>query len=171
MPEMITGARGPRDQRTAQAEAQVAERRPGALVIPDNEVWFQAKYRRYRVQLTAPQDERLPDGRIRRGAPIVAQFDDYFLRLKLDKKKDEEKLNYLLEHDSLGTDFWNFQTILDAQKESARTQAVSTLADPEQRKLIIAALQAEGVEFELPNQTKSRKAGKKGEAEAGASDD
>jgi hypothetical protein len=166
-PETITGARGPAEERSSLVQQKLAERRTGAVEIPENEVWYQARFTRYRVQLTAPQDNRLPDGRILRTNPLVAQFDNAMLRLKKDKEKDAKKIELLEEHPSLGRDFWHFADVLEQQKTQEREQAVDVLADPDQRKLIIEALKAEGGDFELPKSS-SRKAKGKVEADESA---
>lgn len=168
-PEVITGARGPRDEREAIVAAAQAKRIPGPVEIPANEVWFQAKYTRYRVQLTAPADQRLPDGRVLRENPVVAQFEGTMLKLKKDNKKDAKKIELLMAHPRFGTDFVDFSTVLANAKTAERDRATAVLQDPEQRRLIVEALKAEGVDFDLPTPPKSRGQSKKAEAEADSS--
>jgi hypothetical protein len=151
-PEVVTGARGPRDETKVITvdPSNVSDRAQVAGAIPEGEVWFQAQYSRLRVQLTAPQDEKLPDGRVRREAPIVAQFNNAMLRLKKSKPKEARIIELLDEHESKGRLFWNFQDVVDRQEKAEREKAIAVLANPKQRALIVEALKAEGADFSLP---------------------
>jgi hypothetical protein len=158
-PDVIAGARGPRDERDAIVKARNAERPAGPVEIPDGEVWYQSRYSRYRIQLTSPEIQRLPDGRIMGDRPIVAQFVDGFLRLKPEKNKlDKKTVELLTDHPQLGNLFWNYEDTLRRVKQAQVEQATSVLRDPEKRKLIVAALQAEGVQFDLPAPSKTAEA-------------
>lgn len=154
-PEIVTGARGPRGTRPPKSAEPESVQAAGG--IPENEVWYQARYARLRVQLTAPQDTKLPDGRIIVSEPTVAQFDQSMLKLNLDKEKDKKIHNLLQEHVNLNNTFWNFQDVLDQAKRDEREAAIKPLRDPDQRRLIIEALQAEGVDFEMPKAPPSSK--------------
>ena len=167
-PEVIAGARGPREERKTLGDAHTAKRGTGVATIPDGEVWYQARHSRLRVQLTSPPDVILPDGRVKRELPIVAQFDQSFLKLNPVKKEKDRKIAALLaEHPSLGTGFWNFQDVLDTQQKQDRDRTLTVLQDPDQRKLIIEALKADGVDIELPA-PRTRSKSKDGEAQPAA---
>lgn len=162
-PEVVTGARGPYDVRKAQAAAARASEPTQGPRIPEDEVWFQGSYARLRIQLTAPIPDRLPDGRVVRLPALVGQFEGAMLRLKKSKEEDAKKIELLRAHPQYGTLFWDFQDVLDQQDEDARTQVTTTLrtqlADPKQRKLILDALSAEGVDFVLPDAPASAEEG------------
>jgi hypothetical protein len=149
-PEVIAGARGPREERDALARSQAAERTQVRTAIPEGEVWYQGLYSKLRIQLTAPIADRLPDGRVRQDKALVAQFDNYFLRLKLSHKKDKALYDLLEEHPSKDKLFWNFSKVIEKRDQDARDKAVAVLQDPGQRELILQALKAEGVDFQLP---------------------
>lgn len=142
-PQVITGARGPR-------ELVHAKRSQGPVAIPDGKRVYQAVAARYQLQLTAPGDERLPDGRILRGKkPLKVMFSEFFVTL--DEAKDAEAILMLEEHPDFGRDFWNFQAILDSQKEARINQALEVLRDPDARQAITQALAASGDDdFKLP---------------------
>lgn len=146
-PSVVTGARGPRDTRPPKAVSDPAR---GAAGIPEGEVWYQGRYSRLRIQLTAPQDEHLPDGRVRTHRPIVAQFEQSFLKLKLSKERHKRTHELLQEHEKFGQLFWDFQDALEQKAEQEREQATAVLRDPAQKAIILKALQAEGIDFDLP---------------------
>ena len=155
-PQVIEGARGPRDQRDAQyGQVSSAPRPAGHNLIPEGKRVYQSTAAKYMLQLTAPEDLRLADGRLIRGAPpLRAIFSEYFLAL--DTKKDTERIKMLDEspynRKNGGEDFWDYQSILDAAVDARRATAIQTLSNPADREAIIAALKAEGVDFELPKQ-------------------
>jgi hypothetical protein len=134
-------------------------------------VWYQARYTQYRKQLTAPKDVHLPDGRVKTDAPIVAQFKDAMLRLKLSKEKDRRIHELLQEDDNLGVMFWNFQDVIDRGKRQERERAISVLQDPEQKRLIVEALRAEGQDFALPAVPEPETESGDGESEPSTSED
>lgn len=153
-PEVLTGARGPRDERLALEQAAIAKRLPGLPSIPEGQVWFKSKYYRLRVQLTAPEDVRLPDGRLKRGVGLVVQFNEGFA--KLNEKKDAERIQLLRERENFGIDFWDFQTEIDAMVKEQQENAVTVLRDPRSREAIVKQLIAEGVDFALPTRSKKQ---------------
>jgi len=121
--------------------------------IPAGQRVYQSGAARYALQLTSPEEVRLADGRIMRGArPLKAQFRDGFLIL--DEKKDKQAIGFLDESPynkaNGGNQFWDFQMVLDSIVQSRREQAIKVLTNPEDRAAIIAALKAEGVDFDLP---------------------
>ncbi len=150
-PQVIEGARGPRDARDEQYGN--APRPTGLDQVPAGKRVYQSLAASYVLQLTSPEDERLPDGRIKKGAkPIRAQFKGGFLIV--DEKKDAVMIGMLDESDynqaNGGSDFWDFQKVLDGIVKARRDQAVSVLGNPADRAAIIEALKAEGIDFELP---------------------
>lgn len=148
-PDVIDGARTPRADRNAEA---ASTKRQAGKTIPDGKVVFQARGARYRIQLTAPDDQRLPDGRILRGKQAkVAVFDEHFLTL--DEKKDAEKIQMIRDHQDYGLDFWDFRDTLARVQERRVEEAVKTFkdADPESKKAILAALAAStDDDFKIP---------------------
>lgn len=147
-PQTLEGLRGPRDERTAKATPQAA----GRDQIPQGKRVYQSLAAKYRLQLTTEEDVKLPNGRVVAGKPKTAQFDDQFL--VLDTKKDAAMVELLDSSDynkaNGGSDFWDFQIVLDGIVEARRNQAISILSNPEDRAAIIEALKAEGIDFELP---------------------
>ena len=151
-PEMVEGYRTPRADAVAAAEAKP---RPGRI-IPEGKTMFQFKGLRYRVQLTAPENSRLPDGTILRGAkPLVVVAEEGFKLL--DNVKDALAIKKLKEHQHYKIDFWDFQDKLDQQQAEREASALATLQDsaalqnPEVRAKVIALLkQSSGEDFELP---------------------
>ena len=157
-PQVLEGVRGPREERTAKAAApQVA----GNDLIPATKRVYQSSMLKYQLQLTSPEDERLPNGRLVKGKPLRAVFVDGFLIL--DRKKDKETIEFLDSSDyneaQGGNQFWDYQTVLDKVVEKRRSLAVETLSNPVDRAEIIAALQAEGIDFALPKPAASKGAG------------
>lgn len=79
-PEVLAGTRGPRTERidSMRAASEAAETEP-VQVGPQrrNGTVYVSKFRRYRVQVTAPADVVDPlTGRKTRGVPVKAQFED-----------------------------------------------------------------------------------------------
>lgn len=171
-PEVITGARGPASERSAQYQ-EATQRRPGPGEkylggIPAGKKVYQFSKEvasRYRLQLTAPYDEKLPDGRIRvadRAKVVTAE--NYFL--VLDTVVDKAIID-LIEgipepgvepfrwqtppHKYFGTHFWDYAAVAEDLRRKAISQAADTLVhntealkDPETRKRVIEALVATG---------------------------
>lgn len=85
-PQVLDGMRAPRSVRLpemqANAAASEAERAaPSVPLAPAGITVYVSKYRRYRVQVTAPQSYVGPDGRKNSGGKmIVAQFEDGVFR-------------------------------------------------------------------------------------------
>lgn len=155
-PEIIAGARGPIDVRQSMQTAGESRRGAGLAAIPSGKVVFQSKWTKYRLQLTAPEEHKLSDGRIKRDKAIAVQFIENFAIL--DEKTDTKTIEMMREHAQFGNDFWDFSTVLEGIKVQKVKDAVATLADPAFKAAIIEALQAEGVDFELSG-TKTEKAG------------
>jgi len=151
-PQVLEGARGPRDERTAKASPQAA----GRDQIPQGKRVYQSLAAKYRLQLTTEEDVRLPNGRVVPGRPKTAQFEEQFL--VLDTVKDKAVIELLdtsaYNRANGGDQFWDFQFVLDGIVEARRNQAIQILSNPDDRAAIIAALVAEGVDFELPRQAK-----------------
>ena len=157
-PQVIEGARGPRDERTALATALPSTGNRDH--IPDGMRVYQSAAAKYQLQLTSPDDVKTPDGRTIAGKPIKAIFSDGFLVLTTKKPADAAMIKFLEESEyntaNGGTDFWDFQTVLDGIVSARRQSAVSILGNPEDRAAIIAALVAEGIDFDIPKQPTRR---------------
>lgn len=148
MPEVVTGARGPRDER--ERERMNTEANSGMTAVPKGKVVFQAIGARYRIQLTAPEERKLSDGRVVRDKPLVAQFAEHFLLL--DEKKDAQSIELIKAHESYGVDFWDFADILEKKKQKQVEDTRKILADPEVKARILAELKASGdTDFALPS--------------------
>lgn len=148
-PEVLTGARAPRSERMQEAERQRAERAQrgsGIADIPAGKVVFQAVALRYRLQLTAPEERKLSDGRVIRDRALVAKFDDGLI--VLDEKKDAHTIELIRNHQDYGTDFWDFQEKIAQARARKTEEAVKSLADvaatPEGRQRLREALAASG---------------------------
>lgn len=185
-PEVITGPRAGYAERAQQA-AESAQRRPGPgtkfLVngaVPAGKKVYKFVASRYRLQLTAPYDEKLPDGRVRAADKAkVVQAEDYFAILDTVKDKDRidliegipeegvEPFRWMTPpHRSLNVDFWDYAIELEAKKKQSIEAAADTLLNntdallnPEVRKRVIEALRATGnVEgFGLPEKKANTK--------------
>lgn len=168
MPEIIDGARGPRSETTGKPK-----RNPGETnvdTIPPGKRMFGFKAFSYRVQITAPQDERLPDGRTTRAKrALVAQAQDGIL--VLDVRKDKAliltleggvdvdgvlglKGETIDPHKDYGVDFWDIADKIaegKSKKEEDVLQYVLKNASPEAKERILEALTAtREEEFALP---------------------
>lgn len=148
-PEVITGARGPRDVRDAQAADQKAKRNSGLGRQPEGKVRFQSRFANLRIQLTAPPDLRDPfTGRLTPGRPKAAQFKDHFYDVDAT---DTDRLGWLKEHPSYGKNFWLWSDVMEAAKKAELENVRQILKDPEQRAAVLEALKESGVEdFSLP---------------------
>lgn len=155
-PEVVSGARGPRAE---VREKGVAAEFSTGLSIPAGKRVFQAKADRYRLQLTSPAPQRLPDGRILDPEKaVVVVFKDWDGGYAvLDIVKDAFAIGEIEKHrDYLGNggaDFWDFAGVLAQRERSVVDLAVAAAASatPEARARILdALLQSEGSTFALP---------------------
>jgi hypothetical protein len=129
-PEVIDGYRAGRSERTAEVNSRNAKLVPGAApVVPAGKRAFQACAAKYRIQITAPQDLRLSDGRLLRGDKAqVVQFNDHMAFL--DVEKDALKIESIEKHAYYGKDFWDFAVIVAKAKEKQAQSALASLSDP-----------------------------------------
>ena len=149
-PEVITGARGPREQRDAVAAEKKAKRALGVQQIqPAGKVRFQSKVSNLRIQVTAPADVRDPfTGRLTPGRPKAAQFRDNFLDVD---EKNTDTLEWLKNHPLYGVTFWLLADVIEEAKKQEVAQAKRILSDPAQRAAVLEALKESGVtDFNLP---------------------
>lgn len=146
-PEVVTGARGPREERKAVAGQATAKRNP--VAFGDDKIVFQSRYANHRIQVTAPPDIKDPfTGRLTQGRPKVAQFREHILMVN---KSDEDQLEWLTNHPNFRRDFWLMSEIIEEGKKQDREQAKRVLLDPEQREAILAELKESGeLDFTLP---------------------
>lgn len=138
-PEVITGARGPRDVREAQAADQRAKRGLGLKRAPEGKVRFQATYSNLCIQLTAPPDLRDPfTGRITVSRPKKAQFRNHFYDANIG---DQEVLDILQQHPNFGKTFWLLDDIIEiAKKNEVEATRKRLQEDPEFAEAVKAAL-------------------------------
>jgi len=137
-PEVITGARGPRDVRDAQAADQKAKRTLGLRKAPEGKIRFQSAYSNLRLQLTAPPDLRDPfTGRVTVGRPKAAQFRDHFYDVK---ESDAEILDWLKSHPNFGSTFWLLSDVVEIAKKQQVESVKQQLQDPEFASLVKEAL-------------------------------
>lgn len=148
-PEVITGARGPREARELQASEQRAKRDSGLGKQPAGKLRFQALYSNLRIQLTAPPDLRDPfTGRLTPGRPKAAQFRDHVYDVD---ENDVERIGWLKAHPAYGKSFWLWSDVVEQGKRQEVEHAKRILADPEQRAAVLQALKESGVkDFVLP---------------------
>ncbi len=146
-PEVITGARGPRDERKTLSDGSqrnpVGDKRPGKIV-------FQSAFATHRIQVTAPPDIKDPfTGRLTQGRPKTAQFRNNILAVD---EKDDDMLSWLRGHPKFNTEFWLLSDVIQAGKDAQREVAREVLADPEQRAALLAELRESGeADFTLPD--------------------
>jgi hypothetical protein len=137
-PEVITGARGPRDVRNAQAEEQKAKRTLGLKRAPEGKIRFQAALASLRIQLTAPPDLRDPfTGRVQVGRPKAAQFREHFYDVDAS---NEEVIGYLKSHPNFGKTFWLLSDVVEIAQKQQVESVKQQLQDPEFAALVKEAL-------------------------------
>jgi hypothetical protein len=128
-PEVISGARGPRDVRDAQASEKRAKKALGLKKAPDGKVRFQSAFSNLRIQLTAPPDLRDPfTGRIQAGRPKAAQFRDNFYDVA---ESNTEILDILKSHPNFGKTFWLLSDVIEIAKKQQVESVKRQLQDPE----------------------------------------
>jgi hypothetical protein len=151
-PQIVTGPRGPRASRVAEAEAQA---RGGQAVaeIPSGKVQFQATAAKYRLQLASTEQKR--------GKDIIektrfVQFNNFVSPL-YDAVKDEVLINEVKVHPAFtGEDavkeIYDLAEVMKmARLETVRVTAERINSDPEFKAAILAALKASGDDdFEAP---------------------
>jgi hypothetical protein len=145
-PEVITGARGPRDVREAQANEKKAKRALGLKKAPEGKIRFQSAFANLRIQLTAPPDLRDPfTGRIQAGRPKAAQFRFHFYDVDAS---NTEVLEIMKSHPNFGKTFWLLSDIV-AKAEKQQVETVKKqLQDPEFAAAVREALgQSASAEF------------------------
>jgi len=155
-PEVVEGYRTVRSEAVALAEARPSPEK----LIPAGKTVFQFVANRYRLQLTAPEDSRLPDGRILRGAkPLVIIAEEGFK--VLDNVKDKVAIQMLRDHRDYRKDFWDYQETLNLAQAARESEALKTLENsealqnPEVRAKVVALLKQSGDEdFQLPSAAK-----------------
>jgi hypothetical protein len=146
-PEVISGARGPRSERSTLSDGSqrnpVGDKRPGKIV-------FQSAFASHRIQVTAPPDIKDPfSGRLTQGRPKTAQFRNNILAVD---EKDEDMLAWLRGHPKFNIEFWLLSDVIQAGKDAQRETARQVLADPEQREALLAELKESGdLDFNLPD--------------------
>lgn len=137
-PEVITGARGPREQRNAVAEEKKAKRALGLKKAPEGKVRFQSPYANLRIQLTAPPDLRDPfTGRVTAGRPKAAQFRNNFYDVDAS---NTEILDILKSHPNFGKTFWLLSDVIAIAEKQQVEDVRQKLQDPEFAKLVKEAL-------------------------------
>lgn len=147
-PEVITGARGPKAERTALGKKNAAKRSPVEQM--KGSVVFQSVYANHRIQVTAPPDIKDPfTGRLTQGRPKTAQFRNNILVVK---DSDEDTLTWLRSHPKFGVEFWLLADVIAEGKKREREHARNVLADPDQRAALLAELKESGdLDFTLPD--------------------
>ena len=149
-PEVITGARGPREQRESVAADKRAKRALGVQqVTAPGKIRFQSAFANLRIQVTAPVDVRDPfTGRVTPGRPKAAQFRDHILDVDAS---NEDLLGWLKGHPAYGQKFWLMADVIAEAKRQEVQQAKRILADPAQRAAVLEALKESGIsDFTLP---------------------
>lgn len=150
-PEVITGARGPRNE----VRERSARRSPGLAGIPEGKTVFRFSHARYRLQLTAPEEVKRSDGTVYRAKALVVMADNF--KTTLDNLKDAETIERIRKHEAFGVDIFDMADDFRAVKERQTQAAIDLLADPEAKAAIIAALKASGEEdFALPGEKRAR---------------
>lgn len=155
-PEVVDGARAPRSERDAEAKRN-QRKGAGFAVIPDNKRVVQFSHAKYRLQLTAPIEQRDLEGRVSRKKAVVVVANEGLAIL--DKVKDANAIDMIFgneekgiePHSHLGVDFWDFANTVADAKQKKINAARELIADPEARAQILAALaESEDEGFEVP---------------------
>lgn len=137
-PEVITGARGPRDVRDAQANEKKAKRGLGLKRAPEGKIRFQAAFANLRIQLTAPPDLRDPfTGRITAGRPKAAQFRNHFYDVDAS---NTEVIDLLKSSPNFGKTFWLLADVIELAEKQQVEDVKQKLQDPEFAKAVREAL-------------------------------
>lgn len=137
-PEVITGARGPRDVRNAQADEKKAKRGLGLKKAPEGKIRFQSAYANLRLQLTAPPDLRDPfTGRITPGRPKAAQFRNHFYDVDAS---NTEVLDLVKSSPNFGKTFWLLSDVIALAEKQQVEEVKQKLQDPEFAALVREAL-------------------------------
>jgi hypothetical protein len=162
-PEIIDGYRAGRSERTAEVSARAAKLGPGAAsAIPEGKRAFQFVAAKYRVQVTAPQDLRLSDGRLLRGDKAQAVQAENYMAI-LDVKKDALKIEALEKHAYYGKDFWDYAEVVAKAKEKQAQSAMVSLTDPavlstlsqkDREKIVETLLATQDDDFEIAKDKK-----------------
>lgn len=149
-PEVIVGARGPRDVREAQAADAKAKRPLGLKRAPAGKIRFQAAFANLRIQLTAPPDLRDPfTGRVTAGRPKAAQFRDHFYDVE---ETNTEVLDILKSSPNFGKTFWLLSDVVEVAKKQQVESVKQQLQDPEFAAAVREALTV-GATAEFPSLT------------------
>jgi len=147
-PEVISGARGPRDTRDTQAAEKKAKKALGLKKAPEGKIRFQAAFANLRIQLTAPPDLRDPfTGRIQAGRPKAAQFRDHFYDLDAT---NTELLDIIKTHPNFGKTFWLLSDVVEIAKRQQVESVKQQLQDPEFAQAVKEALE-QGASAEFPS--------------------
>ena len=128
-PEVITGARGPRDVRESQVAEKRAKKALGLKKAPEGKVRFQSAFANLRIQLTAPPDLRDPfTGRVQAGRPKAAQFRDNFYDVDAS---NTEIMDILKSHPNFGKTFWLLTDVIEIAQKQQVEAVKKQLSDPE----------------------------------------
>jgi len=147
-PEVITGARGPRDTRDAQAAEKKAKKALGLKKAPEGKIRFQSAFANLRIQLTAPPDLRDPfTGRVQVGRPKAAQFRDHFYDVETS---NEEVLKILKEQPNFGKTFWLLSDVVELARKQQVAAVKAQLEDPEFASALKEAL-GQGASADFPS--------------------
>lgn len=173
-PEVLTGARQPRSERQAEIDTRNAKLVPGRRTIPEGKRIFRFVAAKYRLQLTAPRDQHLPDGRIQSGgkAKRVDAVDNFAV---LDVVKDKDIIEMMVgvpedgveperwqkpPHTSYKKDFWDLADEIAAAETAQKSQAINVvlehMKDPEVRAALEQALYASENEDFDPGDKKTK---------------
>jgi hypothetical protein len=137
-PEVITGARGPREARELQVAEKRSKRTLGLGRAPAGKVRYQAAFANLRLQITAPPDLRDPfTGRITVSRPKAAQFRDHFYDVEATNK---EVIDILQAHPNFGKTFWLLSDVIEIAKKQQVESVKQQLQDPEFAEAVKAAL-------------------------------
>lgn len=152
-PEVISGARGPRDVRDAQVAEKRASKAALGMKAPAGKIRFQSRYSNLRIQISAPADIRDPfTGRITAGRPKAAQFRNNFFDVA---ETDEDTLKWLKEHPAYGRNFWLLSDVVEqARKIQVDNVKRQLESDPEFKARVLEALR-ESNEASLPIPTEN----------------
>ncbi len=152
--QMVTGQRGAREAEDNAAAAQ--EQAKDALVqrlsqaartadVTDGPVRFSSRFKAFRLQITSPDDYKDANGRVIRGKPKVARFDNYSF-----VTSDPEIIKAIREYPRYGVEVFETAVVEKAARQAQVANVVAQVNnDPEFRRQLLSVLE-NGDDFTMP---------------------
>lgn len=154
--KVVAGAKGPENRAQPGPDKGGADnlkeqlasiaKGPAQIAKKDGERVFHSPFYGYVYQVTAPIEERLPNGTVLRSRPKKAKFERGVFRTS-----DAEIIEALLKAEEYGRDFFDAQELAEKSHAAAKANLIETVrgADADTRAEILAALSGE--DFQVPS--------------------